>query len=232
MPYVRYSAAPYPALHITDVRQCGALQAGGAVELRGTDERELVEVAIALRIGGTPLAIDVNCAGRPQRLGLSWTTPTYGGLRPWFLCDCGRRVGVLYKHRRQLRCRYCWRFRYPSELDNTRSRILRRGARARARLTWPEWEAIPQKPKWMQWRTYGRLVRRVLADTNAARLMRYGMLSRAERRLPTALFSARVPTNIEELKQWYRSIMRGERKRAVSTRNHAAANQIHESWRV
>ena len=44
--------------------------------------------------------------GRPsQRIPIQWTRCTFGGMRPWFTCLCGRRVGKLYHYLGGLGCR-------------------------------------------------------------------------------------------------------------------------------
>jgi hypothetical protein len=46
------------------------------------------------------------------------TTPCYfGGVRFWFMCHCGERVGVLYAPGAFWQCRHCYRISYQSSND-------------------------------------------------------------------------------------------------------------------
>lgn len=56
------------------------------------------------------------------------TTPCYfGGVRFWFMCHCGKRVGVLYAPGAFWQCRHCYRISYQSSNDSDPrvSRLLR-----------------------------------------------------------------------------------------------------------
>lgn len=91
----------------------------------------------------------------PITLELSWTQPTYGGLRPWFVCECGRRAAVLYVTRGTLGCRRCLGLAYPSQRERRVETLYRQMMAAWARL-----EAVggtSGRPKGMHRRTYVRL---------------------------------------------------------------------------
>src|SRR5829696_5138687 len=80
---------------------------------------------------------------------IEWISAGFGGspgedyaLRPWFLCPrekCGRRVAILYgrtvpdEHPRWA-CRKCLDLCYPVELEDRVERLLRKSAKARAKL--------------------------------------------------------------------------------------------------
>ena len=90
------------------------------------------------------------------------TTPYYGGLRYWWLCPrCGRRVSVLYGGGLFL-CRTCHGLTYATSqaskgdyCDRISNRLgaIRHKLKATGTLNDP----LPSKPKWMHYRTYGRL---------------------------------------------------------------------------
>ena len=58
------------------------------------------------------------------RVRLVTTTPTYGGLRWWFICplvingvECNRRVRKLYLYGRYFGCRHCHNLTYRSSQE-------------------------------------------------------------------------------------------------------------------
>lgn len=92
---------------------------------------------------------------------LDWTTPHYGGRRPWFLCperDCGRRVAVLYGGR-VFACRQCQELAYASQRETGLDRTFRQADRLRTRLRWKPGIVYGPgpKPKGMHWRTFDDL---------------------------------------------------------------------------
>jgi hypothetical protein len=85
-----------------------------------------------------------------------------GGERPWFICPaigCGRRVAVLYGGG-IFACRHCYQLVYASAREDVCDRTARRADRLRARLGWEPGilNGNGDKPKWMRWRTFERLV--------------------------------------------------------------------------
>lgn len=108
---------------------------------------------------------------------LTWTTPNYGGKRPWFLCPyCSRRVGVVVIGGGDVKCRRCRGLGYAvcneAPYDRhirRRSRVVRRlGGEAKGGL----FTTVPDKPPRMHWATYARLVGRYReADIAACRAM-------------------------------------------------------------
>lgn len=63
-------------------------------------------------------------------IGIEATPCHFGGVRYWFWCRCGRRVGVLYAPGKYWRCRRCYNITYQSSNDSDRrvSRLLRNPA--------------------------------------------------------------------------------------------------------
>ncbi len=94
-----------------------------------------------------------------QTLKLTWTPCHFGGRRLWFVCPCGRRVGILYFAGRQFRCRQCCGLAYASQNETDSYRALRRANKIREKLggrPGPA-RAFPLKLKRMQWGTYSQL---------------------------------------------------------------------------
>lgn len=84
---------------------------------------------------------------------LTWTSPHYGGRRPWFLCTgCARRVGVLILGGGAVLCRRCRGLAYEVQRERRSYRLMRRRDKLLARLG-PDGE----RPKGMHWRTYARI---------------------------------------------------------------------------
>ena len=96
----------------------------------------------------------------PQRIPIQWTRCTYGGVRPWFTCLCGRRVGKLYYGNGFLGCRPCGELAYKSQRAGRKRRLYIKAKRIRARLGddgRPGIDAFPQRPFGMQRKIYARL---------------------------------------------------------------------------
>jgi hypothetical protein len=115
--------------------------------------------------GGVRLTYTVNkTEGFDYLVSVTYTTPNYGGRRPWWLCPtCYRRVRILYGGR-MFACRQCTGVYYETQqskallvrIDNQLYRIRRRLA-GDSKIT----EHLPiLKPKYMHWRTYSRLAMR------------------------------------------------------------------------
>ena len=60
-------------------------------------------------------------------ISIEATPCNFGGLRYWFWCPCGRRVGVVYSPGKYWRCRHCYNITYQSSNDSDPrvSRLLR-----------------------------------------------------------------------------------------------------------
>jgi hypothetical protein len=56
-----------------------------------------------------------------QEILLTNTRCNLGGQRFWFVCECGRRVGILYLGNEQFACRNCQNLTYQSRNENRRS---------------------------------------------------------------------------------------------------------------
>jgi len=67
-----------------------------------------------------------------QVIPLETARPYLGGIRFWFVCDCGRRVGRLYLPFRQpaFRCRHCYNLTYQSAQEHDKCKDAIRKALA------------------------------------------------------------------------------------------------------
>jgi hypothetical protein len=91
------------------------------------------------------------------------TTPHYGGVRYWFRCPrCWRRARVLYAYpqrgRERFWCRQCQCLRYYVHNEAPAYRWARRARKCFKRAGSHDGTEPWQKPKWMRWDTFSRLV--------------------------------------------------------------------------
>jgi hypothetical protein len=66
-----------------------------------------------------------------EPVSLEWSACNFGGERPWFVCpgaQCGRRVAILYKLRKDFLCQHC------CQREDNKDRALRRAQKIRQRL--------------------------------------------------------------------------------------------------
>ncbi|MGH6820764.1 MAG: hypothetical protein ACREDU_07890, partial [Methylocella sp.] len=105
-----------------------------------------------------------------------------GRERAWFLCPavgCGRRVAILYGGG-IFACRHCYQLAYASAREDAGGRATRRADTLRARLGWELGilNGEGDKPKWMRWRTFERLVAEhdaFVAESLAGMALRFGI---------------------------------------------------------
>jgi hypothetical protein len=94
-----------------------------------------------------------------QRVAVAWTDCHFGGRRPWFICDCGRRAAVLYAAGEFFGCRRCRGLVYSTQQESPYYRNLTAAQKIRERLGGSPaiFDGFPEKPKRMHERTYRRL---------------------------------------------------------------------------
>ncbi len=102
----------------------GMLADGAAGSLRWTSSATGEQrAAVGFHTSGDVLTLDYTAGGEPVTIPvrLAYTSPHYGGRRPWFLCPlaragvpCGRRVGKLYLRGKLFGCRHCHELTYRS----------------------------------------------------------------------------------------------------------------------
>jgi hypothetical protein len=160
---VRRTCEEFHQLRVNALKREGLLngaallswQDGFQVEIHGGD-------------GGLLLSYEVDGEQISGRVIIDHTPGTTGGQRAWFLCPkCLRRVGVLYAAD-HFRCRHCHDLRYASQRETVTLRAIGKAQRIRqklggsADLTLPR----PSRPKFMQRRTYKRLVQEEINAAN------------------------------------------------------------------
>jgi hypothetical protein len=156
-----YSKQTTSDYHQVDVRRWqrdGFLVAGRSFACRWGN----VVVVAASTTRGEPDQVSL-CSwhgGSTYSIRLAWTSCNYGGSRAWFICprSCGRRVAILYGDG-PFACRHCRQLAYDSQHDSGWRRSVRRARAARIRLGGSAslTEPLPERPKGMHRRTYGRL---------------------------------------------------------------------------
>ena len=124
---------------------------GVAIDLR---DLEAPTFTITYKAGDEPITI---------RGQLITTRPQYGGVRYWFRCPrCWQRRRVLYAHasggRHRFACRRCQGLRYYSHRESRPDRLSRKAKKLWCRAGSPDGNEPWQKPKWMRWETFSRLV--------------------------------------------------------------------------
>jgi hypothetical protein len=122
-----------------------------AIDLRNLDDPAF---RITYKVGDEPLEI---------RGCLVTSTPQYGGVRYWFACPrCGMRRRVLYAYpqlgRHRFACRRCHGLRYYSHRESRLDRLSRKAKKLWGRAGSRDGREHWQKPKWMRWATFSRLV--------------------------------------------------------------------------
>ena len=96
------------------------------------------------------------------RIALTRTPVHFGGERVWFQCPghgCGRRVAVLYLGT-VFACRKCHDLAYASSRESIGDRAVRSADQIRQKLGWEPGilSGEGEKPTWMRWKTYIRLI--------------------------------------------------------------------------
>ena len=101
-----------------------------------------------------------------DKIELTATKPEFGGNRWWFVCPrSGRRVRILYLPLggRHFRSRRSYRLVYGSQSESVYDRALRRSRKLHYRLGGdPADDHYPDKPPRMRWRTYNRIIDRLM----------------------------------------------------------------------
>jgi len=155
-----------PALDVRVLARHGLTAAGtqGTVEWTSQGQR----IGTARVVGGDKqitvtyriAAPGITDAERVVRIGLTYTKPGYGGRQAWFVCPaCSRRRAIVYL-RDEFRCRDCHGLAYQSQRWGKVERLVQKTERIGKRLDGISvaGEFIPMRPKWMQERTYERVL--------------------------------------------------------------------------
>jgi len=154
-----------PSLDANQLRRDGCLNNGWSSTSRWWCNK--VEVgSVGLRMSANHLHLSYRSRG-PRREWEEVDQPVliervscrFGGWRPYFRCECNRRVVKLYSGGRLFLCRHCYNLPYSSKNEGFWDRSLRQRDKHRVRLSGnASTEAFETlKPKGMWWRTYHRL---------------------------------------------------------------------------
>ena len=99
---------------------------------------------------------------RSQIIPVVWTRCHFGGMRPWFICPCEKRVAKLYPGVLGFYCcRKCGNVTYRSQQQGRKSRLYRKAQEIRRLLQdegRPGVSALPERPRGMHRKTFGRLL--------------------------------------------------------------------------
>src|SRR6478609_5352946 len=60
-----------------------------------------------LRASRARVWFEHKTSGLLHKFGIQWTRCNFGGRRPWFICQCGKRVAKLYDTSSIVACRHC-----------------------------------------------------------------------------------------------------------------------------
>ena len=185
----------------------GAVSGGTWGWSRGGQPVASVQWGLDLRPGvpwRLTLAYAVDVVGRPgtrevHEFAVEATRPTYGGLRYWLRCACGRRVAHLYlpPGGRLFRCRTCHQLVYQCQRETLSARLFRKTDKMWARVgrgvnagsLWPVTfrPGRGRRPKGMWRRTYWRIVQ------TADAIDRDAFVRTMPRRLLASLLASRTP---------------------------------------
>jgi hypothetical protein len=96
-----------------------------------------------------------------QTLSVTWAPWHFSGSRPFFVCQCGRKVLQLFAPGGySWRCRHCYDLSYATRQVSLRYRLILKAQKVRERLGGDDLgvaNPFPPKPKGMHWRRYDRL---------------------------------------------------------------------------
>ena len=99
---------------------------------------------------------------RSQIIPVIWTRCHFGGMRPWLVCLCEKRVAKLYPGIFGFFCcRKCGNLAYQSQLRGRKSRLYRKAQEIRRLLQnegRPGIDAFPKRPRRMHNKTFARQI--------------------------------------------------------------------------
>lgn len=162
------------ALDVRRMQRCGYLRSGQISEIaRNLNGESGDNLYSRAQDGGILLLFsarspsEYDWVDHPLDVDLSWTSPPFGGRRPWWLCPiCRRRCAILYSRVDDFVCRACTDLPYTSQCEDAYSRAIRRAHRKWSRL-----DRFGDRPKGMHQTTYERLLRDALEAEKVADTM-------------------------------------------------------------
>ena len=97
--------------------------------------------------------------GLLHKFGIQWTRCNFGGRRPWFICQCGKRVAKLYDTGSIVACRHCLDTIYESQRRGENGRKYLRACRIRLSIGGAPTISrdFPERPWRMHRKNYERI---------------------------------------------------------------------------
>ena len=181
-------------LDVNQLRENGCLQPGRSSTCQWTDSNEVGSINLRAESERLHLSYKVRVEDggwedMTETIPIVYMRCRFGGSRVYFNCpgpkegtECGRRTIKLYLSHRYFLCRQCNQLAYASQYEQPWKRALRRASKLRQRLGIGVGiaEPVPDKPKGMSVRTYGRLLDEIL---QAEMLANEAQASRVQRLL-------------------------------------------------
>jgi hypothetical protein len=162
-------------LDVDQLAKKGCLRPGWSGTCQWTDGNEVASINLRTEANRLHLSYPVWVGDREWRLvtdtiAIVHLPCRFGGSRAYFICpgprgtDCGRRITKLHLSNRYFLCRHCNHLPYACQHENSWQRALRRANKLKQRLDMGVGlaEPLPEKPKGMWARTYGRLLNEIL----------------------------------------------------------------------
>jgi hypothetical protein len=172
----RKTVESYLTLDVNLLAEKGCLRPGCSSTCKWTVGNEIASINLRAEAGRLHLSYAMR-VGDGEREDLAETISIvhlrcrFGGGRAYFVCPglregtvCGRRIIKLHLSRRYFLCRHCNKLGYASQYEGPWQRALRRAKKLKRRLGIDIGieEPLPEKPKGMWVRTYGRLLDEIL----------------------------------------------------------------------
>jgi hypothetical protein len=171
----RKTVESYFMLDVGQLSDKGCLRPGSSSTCQWIDGNEVASINLRAESNRLHLSYPVRVGDREWRdvtdtITIVQLPCRFGGSRAYFICpgprgtDCGRRITKLQLSHRYLLCRHCNQLSYACQYENSWERALRRANKLKQRLDMGPGlaEALPEKPKGMWARTYGRLLNEIL----------------------------------------------------------------------
>ena len=171
----RKTVESYLMLDVNQLSQKGCLRSGCSNACQWILGNELFSINLRAEAGRVHLSYTVvgdgGCEEMAETISIVHLRCRFGGSRAYFICpgpgdgtECGRRITKLHLSRRYFLCRHCNQLAYASQFERPWQRALRRANKLKQRLGIGVGiaEPVPDKPKGMSVRNYGRLLDEIL----------------------------------------------------------------------
>jgi hypothetical protein len=182
----------HQTLDVNQLSEKGCLRPGCSSTCRWIVGNELVSIDVRAEAERLHLSYTVRVRDG-ERKNMAETIPIvhlrcrFGGSRAYFICpgpgdgtECGRRTTKLHLSRRYFLCRRCNQLAYASQYEQPWERALRRANKLKERLGIGVGiaEPLPDKPKGMWVRTFGRRLDEILKAEILAHEAQANMIKR------------------------------------------------------